>query len=280
MNILLLGASGRLGRRLLPRLVAMGHDVHAPTREECCATNTEDVIAALDARPNRVVISLVAKTDVPGCEFDPRSAEADNHHAANVVAKWCADADVPFLWVSSDYVLAGGPTPAKPIADPMSFGRLALLPRGTRAYAESKNRGEAAVLAHNGTIARVAFADPEDVEKWTWIDGYGMASREWVEQTAARIAILATEYVARGSEAGEIIHVGPIRGIDDGKLGPWRTHFDLVRDRMPRHPCLRRVAWCPEDRRLFGANEAPGDTRFADCDSRLALPPDARPDWT
>lgn len=278
MNILLLGASGRLGRRLLPRLVAMGHDVHAPTRVECNATNGEDVRAFLTARHTKVCISLVAETDVPGCERDPRVANASNVTAALVAAIECSEEEVPFLWVSSDYVLAGGPIPAKPVADPMSFGRLALLPPGTRAYAESKNRGEAAVLAHRATVARVAFADPEEVEKWTWIDGYGMASREWVEQTAVRIAILATEYVARGSEAGTIIHVGPVRGIDDGELGPWRTHRDLVRARMPRHPCLRRVAWCPDDRRLLGANEAPGDTRFADCDPRLALPPGHRPD--
>ncbi len=280
MNILVLGGSGRLGRRLVPLLRAAGADVQAPAREECNATSGEDVHAFLTARKVDVCISLVAATDVPGCERDPRVAYASNVTAALVTAAECQEEEVPFLWVSSDYVVAGGPTPAPPKADPMSFGRLALLPPGSRVYAESKNRGEAAVLLNGGTVARVAFCDPDEAARWTWVDGYGMASREWVEQTAARLSILATQYVARGSEVGEIVHVGPIRGIDDGDLGPWRTRLDLLRDRMPRHPALRRIAWCPADRVRFGANDAPGDTRFDGCDVRLALPPDHRPDWS
>lgn len=274
MNVLVLGGHGRLGRRLVPELLARGHAVDAPTRENLCATNEEDVLAAIHGNPFGVdvVVSLVAATDVPGCERDPRNADWTNHRSAAIVADACRGTNVQFLWTSTDYVLAGGPTPAEPEPDPMSFARLGLLPPGSRVYAETKNRGEAAVVRIGGTSARVAFCDPDDAAKWAWVDGYGLASREWVERTAKRIAIL-TEIVAAGTERGKIVHVGPIQGVDAGRLGCWRTHRSLLADRFPDHPALRRVAWTPAQRRAFGGNDAPGDTRFASCDPRLALDP-------
>jgi hypothetical protein len=270
MNILVIGASGRLGRRLIPALVEAGHDVSTPPRSVCDAADPDSVLAAI--RRGAIfdlVVCLAAYADVVGCDANPTLARVGNVGVANAVGKACAEWSVPWLWTSSDYVVAGGPTPAEPKQDALAFGRLRMNNAGR--YAEMKLEAEDAALGLGATVARIAFCDPDDAAKWAWVDGYNLASREWVERTAARLA-LAAPLAAEGWNSGSVVHVGPVAGLDDGPLGPWRTREQLVRRRFGNaHPSLCRVVRSPTERRFLGGGNGPGDTRFARCDPHLAL---------
>lgn len=275
MNVLVLGGSGRLGRRLAPALQAAGHSVAAPTRAECDVAEPGDVDRQF-RRGRRgpaidLVVCLAAYADVVGCDSNPAKAKAGNIDTVRTVGTACADRSVPWLWTSTDYVVAGGPTPAEPVQDVLAFGRLRMNNAGR--YAETKLEGEDVALAHGATVCRIAFCDPDDAAKWGWVDGYNLASREWVERTAARL-VLAAALAAERWNAGRVVHVGPVAGLDAGPLGPWRTREQLVRQRFGNtHPSLARVVRSPAERRFVGGGNGPGDTRFARCDPRLALDP-------
>lgn len=276
MNILVIGGNGRLGKRLVPTLQLHGHHVVYPTHAELDATDgfgVQEVTRKIHVggRPVDVVVCLAAYADVVGCDTIPARARIGNEVTTKTVGDVCETLGVPWVWTSSDYVVAGGPTPAEPVHDVLSFGRLRL--NGAGQYAETKASGERAALDRGATVARIAFCVPEDASKWGWVDGYNLASREWVERTAARLALLAP-LAAEGYNAGRIVHVGPVAGVDDGPLGPWRTREQLVRQRFgDTHPSLRHVVRSPAERAARGGGNGPGDTRFADCDPRLALEP-------
>ena len=277
MNILVVGGSGRLGRRLVPALRLHGHHVVAPGHLALDATDGFGVQEAVRSihvggRPVDLVVCLAACADVVACDSDPVRAKIGNVATTQTVGEVCETLGVPWVWTSSDYVVAGGPTPAEPVRDVLSFGRLRLNRAGV--YAETKLAGEDAALGLGATVARIAFCDPDDADRWTWIDGYNLASREWVEQTAARLVLLAP-LAAYGWNAGRIVHVGPVAGIDDGPLGPWRTREQLVRQRFgDGHPSLRHVVRSPAERAARGGGNGPGDTRFASCAPELALDPE------
>lgn len=272
MNVLVLGGSGRLGRRLVPALQAAGHAVVAPTRSECDATRCKEVVAQLRRRRGGaidLVVCLTAYADVVGCDERPTFARVGNIDTARAVGAACVERSVPWLWASTDYVVAGGPTPAEPVQDVIAFARLRMNNAGR--YAETKLEGEDAALCNGATVCRIAFCDPDDAAKWAWIDGYNLASREWVERTAARL-VLAAPLAAGRWNAGKVVHVGPIAGVDDGPLGPWRTREQLVRHRFgDGHPSLWVVARSPAERLRMGGGNGPGDTRFASCARELAL---------
>lgn len=276
MNVLVLGGSGRLGRRLVPALRAAGHHVVAPRHDELDATAgfaVQEAIRSIHVggRPIDLLVCLVAHADVVGCDAFPDRAHEGNVETTGNVGDVCSTLGVPWLWTSTDYVVAGGPTPAEPEQDVLSFGRLRLNRAGV--YAETKLSGERLALDRGATVCRIAFCDPDDAAKWAWIDGYNLASREWVERTAARL-VLAAPLAAYEWTAGKVVHVGPVAGVDDGPLGPWRTREQLVRHRFgDGHPSLRVVARSPAERLRMGGGNGPGDTRFARCDLRLALEP-------
>lgn len=271
MNILVIGGNGRLGKRLVPALWAAGHSVDAPLRVDCDATDAQSLADNLSIFKPDLVICLAAYADVVGCDKFPGSARQGNVITTCAVGSVCHRGGVPWVWTSTDYVVAYGPTPAEPALDNCAPERLRANTAGI--YSTTKAEGEAAAVGLGATVARLAFCCPEDAEKWTWVDGYNLASREWVDRTAARLALLAP-LAAEGWNAGRIVHVGPVAGIDDGPLGPWRTREQLVRRRFgDAHPSLRHVVRSPAERAARGGGNGPGDTRFAACAPELALEP-------
>lgn len=276
MKIFVLGGHGRLGQRLVPLLAKAGHQVSDPTREQCDATNAESVSLFLESSSYDLVISLVGYTDVLGCDTNPDRALSENEESPKIVGGVCRDKSIPWVWISTDYVVPAAamiPAGTKPIfLDQRAHDRL----HGE--YASSKAFGEENALTFGATVARVAFCCPEDAEKWTWVDGYNIASREWVEQTAERLALLAP-LAAKGWNAGKVVNVGPIVGVDDvfdeddcgSRLGLWRTRDQLLRDRFPDHPALKDIVRSPSERFERGGGYGPSDTRFARCAPELAL---------
>ncbi|MEM6478677.1 MAG: dTDP-4-dehydrorhamnose reductase [Pseudomonadota bacterium] len=139
MTILVFGKTGQvateLGRlggvRLLGRADADLSDPDACRR------------AILTARP-RAVINAAAYTAVDRAEADEEEVTRVNHLSPGAMARSCAELDIPFVHISTDYVFSGeGSAPWKP-ADPAN-------PKG--AYGRSKQAGEDAVRAAGGCHA-------------------------------------------------------------------------------------------------------------------------------
>lgn len=162
MRLLLLGGTGRLGRHVLALDGASPGGtsadplrIHAPTRSDldlaAAAPDAFALVAEHDA-----VLNCAAAAHVDACEEDPALAARLNADAPRRLAAACRTAHVPLLHVSTDYVFGGPTRPAGPFAetDP---------PDPAQRYGRSKARGEAAVLAAGGHVARVSwlFADAD-----------------------------------------------------------------------------------------------------------------------
>ncbi|GAC1542187.1 MAG: dTDP-4-dehydrorhamnose reductase [Vulcanimicrobiaceae bacterium] len=105
MRVTILGAAGQLGSAL-----AAAYAGEAPVLVTHDRFDVEDTaaIATLlhDARPD-VLINTTAFHNVERCEREPERAFAINAIAVETLAAACADADVAFAHVSTDYVFDG-----------------------------------------------------------------------------------------------------------------------------------------------------------------------------
>lgn len=148
MKILVTGGHGQLGRSVVRRGQAGGHDVIAPDVAHLDITDAAQVARELDAIAPALVINAAAYTAVDRAEAEPDRAFAVNADGAGLVARACADRGVPLLHVSTDYVFDG--TAARPYRedDPVA-------PLGV--YGASKAEGEARVRAAGGTIVRTSW---------------------------------------------------------------------------------------------------------------------------
>ncbi|WP_253256755.1 dTDP-4-dehydrorhamnose reductase [Stenotrophomonas sp. VV52] len=158
-RVLVLGASGQVGRELLRALEPVA-DVVAATRSGHVADGWKCENADLNApesltpllerlRPDWVV-NAAAYTAVDLAEVEGDAAWRINAEAPGVIARWCAAKRVPFVHFSTDYVFDGnGATPYREedATSPLSV------------YGRSKAAGEMAVRAAGGThlILRTAW---------------------------------------------------------------------------------------------------------------------------
>jgi len=160
MSVLVTGANGLVGSRVVARLVAAGEKVVAAGRgpRRAVPTGIEYVEADLrkpeglreliaSAAPDSV-IHCAAMTDVDACESDPVQAWTVNARATEAAALGCREARARLVALSTDYVFdgLGGPYSED---DPPN-------PRGV--YARTKRAGEEAalLLAPDCAVARVA----------------------------------------------------------------------------------------------------------------------------
>lgn len=140
MRILVTGADGCVGRAIVARARAHGHEAIGVGRRECDVTEPASREAALHRHRPDLVIFAAAFTAVDRCAVDPAS-ERVNVEAPSAWAR-----RVPTWWLSSNFVFhTRGP---HPVGAPVS-------PRGV--YADQKARGEAGVLAAGGHVARVGW---------------------------------------------------------------------------------------------------------------------------
>lgn len=139
------GGAGMLGHDVVWAAGRAGHDVTPCTRRELDVTDGPAVREALERAQPRAVVNCAAFTDVDGAESRPQDAYAVNRDGAASLARECAEAAVPLLHISTDYVFDGDPPVDR------SGSRRAYLesdPTGPRtAYGQSKLAGEQAVLA-------------------------------------------------------------------------------------------------------------------------------------
>ena len=150
MSVLLLGANGQVGQELRRALAPLGQVV-ATTRSgvlpdgnacEVADFDQPDSLAVLlqRIRPD-VVVNAAAYTAVDRAEDDHDAAWRANAEAPGVLARWCAQASVPLVHYSTDYVFDGQGKRAYREEDTTS-------PLGV--YGASKLAGEEAIRAAGG----------------------------------------------------------------------------------------------------------------------------------
>lgn len=139
-GIVVLGQTGQLARalrKLDPSLVALG-------RRQADFADPVSVVATVAACRPKALINAVAYTAVDRAETEPDLAQTVNAATPAALARWAANAGVPFLQVSTDYVFDGGGAGCWQPEDPTG-------PLG--AYGRSKLAGEVAVRAAGGVHA-------------------------------------------------------------------------------------------------------------------------------
>ena len=140
-KILILGRSGQMARELEKLGPPTGCALEFAGRDRFDLMSEGDPRPLLDAVGPAAVINASGYTAVDKAESEPDAAWRLNRDAPAAFALACAEAGVPFVHFSTDYVFDG--TKAGPYVetDPVS-------PLGV--YAASKAAGEAAVLAAGG----------------------------------------------------------------------------------------------------------------------------------
>ena len=182
MKLLLTGATGRVGRHLLPRLVAKGHDVRAVARGEAGATQVkaagaEPVLADL-LEPDGYRGALAGRDAVVHLAAVLRSTDADEIRRANVeVTRRLADATLEagvgrFVAASTTLVYPGG------LGRPATEDDRPAPPPAWGVYPATKAEADQALLAlHRDRglgvrIVRFAFVygegDPHLAESLGW----------------------------------------------------------------------------------------------------------------
>lgn len=150
-RLVVIGQTGQLARELVTQGEGAGWQVMALARDVADLSDPEGAGNALEAvLPAHAVINAAAYTAVDRAESEEARTHTINAEAPGALAKVCADAGVPFLHVSTDYVFDG--TKASPYTEDD-----ATAPQG--AYGRSKLAGEEAVMAAGGQwlIARTAW---------------------------------------------------------------------------------------------------------------------------
>ena len=151
MKVLIAGATGLLGATLAPWLTAAGHEVvrhgHAGVGDVACdLTDRQTANALVDKVSPKVVINLVALTNVDLCEREPDRAYRLNVLTVENLVAALAGRDGAFLvQISTDQVYdAPGPNAEENV-------RLA------NTYAMTKYAGELAARLMSSTILRTNF---------------------------------------------------------------------------------------------------------------------------
>ena len=161
MRVLVIGASGFIGRYLVRRLAtAHGHEVTGTFRSRPPEPGVASWLPveltggpALEglfqvSRPE-VVVHLAAMADVGACERQPEAATAVNVAATAAIARLCRQWDSRLVFVSTEYVFDGR----------RGFYREDEAPAPKTHYGLTKWQGEqeAAQLGHRSSIVRTSI---------------------------------------------------------------------------------------------------------------------------
>jgi dTDP-4-dehydrorhamnose reductase len=131
--ILVTGGTGQLASALAP-----GAGISRVGRPSFDFDRPETIEAAFAAAAPRLVVNAAAYTAVDAAESDAEAAYRANRDGPALLARLCAEASIPLIHVSTDYVFDGTKPNPYIETDPVA-------PQGV--YGASKLAGEQAVLA-------------------------------------------------------------------------------------------------------------------------------------
>jgi dTDP-4-dehydrorhamnose reductase len=181
MKILVTGRHGQVARSLIERAPAYPQfELCTLARPQFDLADTATVFSAIRAAKPDLVVSAAAYTAVDQAEEEPELAQAINARGAGAVAKAAADAGVPVIHLSTDYVFSGEGDRAHRESDPTG-------PRTV--YGRTKLEGEIAVAAANAQHL---------IFRTSWI--YSPFGRNFVKtmlqlgETRKKIAVVADQW--------------------------------------------------------------------------------------
>jgi dTDP-4-dehydrorhamnose reductase len=136
--MLVFGATGQIGRALVEAAQKLHWEVFAPNPAEVDICDRDVVAAALRQYTPAAIVNAAGYTAVDLAESERDQAFHVNRDGARIVAEVAAAADVPVIYLSTDYVFDGLAT--VPYTEIDAVGPLGV-------YAKSKEQGECAVRA-------------------------------------------------------------------------------------------------------------------------------------
>ena len=278
MRVLVFGRSGQVASELA-RLGGQGHEIRCMGRDEADLSDPEGAarILAREAATGwpQAVINAAAWTAVDAAESEEAAAHRLNAEAPTALARAAAQARLPFVHISTDYVFDGtGETPFAPDAPtaPLgAYGRTKLA--GERGVAEAANPAGWAVLrtswvfsAHGANFVKTML-------------------RLGAERDALRVVAdqiggpTPADAIARACVTiAERLAADPANsGIHHFSGAPDVSWADFAREIMARVGLSCRIEDIPSDGYPTPAPR-PLNSRL-DCSSTEAVFRFARPDW-
>jgi dTDP-4-dehydrorhamnose reductase len=134
--ILVFGGDGQLGRELARAAARLALPIETLSHVEADITNAAAVATALSRVKPTLVVNAAAYTKVDLAEMNVEQARLANEIGPAVLAQACADARLPFVHISTDYVFDGVKT-----GPYLETDRI----RPINAYGRTKAAGERAV---------------------------------------------------------------------------------------------------------------------------------------
>jgi dTDP-4-dehydrorhamnose reductase len=146
-RILVLGATGQLGgalcRQLGPSAIPAARRPPSPAWINLdLATLTESPDELVSQHKLTAIICSAGATDVERCESDHTWADAANHLGPLALARAAANARIPFVFYSTDYVFPGTPSNPGPYTEDAPTHPLSV-------YGGTKREGEVEILKEN-----------------------------------------------------------------------------------------------------------------------------------
>ncbi len=141
-TILVTGGNGQLATSLVAAggAASEGGRIHRVGRPECDFAAPDTIRRVFAADSPAFVVNAAAHTAVDAAENDVAASEAANRDGPRLLAELCAEAGIPLIHVSTDYVYDGAKGAPYVETDPVA-------PMGV--YGRTKLEGEQAVLAAN-----------------------------------------------------------------------------------------------------------------------------------
>ena len=129
MKILITGANGLLGQKLVAQLRAEGADFLATGRGESRLnkdvpyrkmdiTSARDIKEAIESYQPEVIIHTAAMTNVDECELNKEACWQQNVESVRLLTEACSSSNIFFLHLSTDFIFSGEEGPLDENAKP------------------------------------------------------------------------------------------------------------------------------------------------------------------
>ena len=150
MNILVLGASGQLGRCIAHVAQGSAHRYHFASRATLDLSDTAAIGQFATQEGIEVIINAAAYTAVDRAEDEPDQADEVNHLAVARLAEVCKQRDIFLVHISTDYVFSG--SSSVPYTEDMPTDPIGV-------YGQTKRLGEVAIqrIAPRHLILRTSW---------------------------------------------------------------------------------------------------------------------------